>query len=144
MREFRGNLRSEHNRYIECEHHLAWKNLNSNFRKCVTKVYNLNWHHLRTDYQKNPLHLSRVELRDMRIMGLCSDFHMKRSLLDRMQSQLTESKNQYHELSCQRARRSSPGASPSHDFYFGMYEKLRSEYDMLRQSKKESAKPPLR
>ena len=61
MREFRSNLRSEHNRYIECEHHLAWKNLNSNFRKCVTKVYNLNWHHLRTDYQKNPLHLSRVE-----------------------------------------------------------------------------------
>ena len=23
MREFRSNLRSEHNRYIECEHHLA-------------------------------------------------------------------------------------------------------------------------
>ena len=29
------------------------------------------------------------------------------------------------------------GASPSHDFYFGRYEKLRSEYDELRQSKKE-------
>ena len=23
MREFRGNLRVEHNRYVECEHHLA-------------------------------------------------------------------------------------------------------------------------
>ena len=76
-------------------------------------------------------------MRDLRIMGLRSELHMKQSLLDRMQSQLTESKNQYHELSCQLARRSSPSASPPHDFYLGMYEKLRSEYDELRHPKEE-------
>ena len=74
---------------------------------------------------------------DMRIIGLHSELHMKQSLLDRMRSQLTESKNLYHELSCQVARRSSPGASPSYDFYYGMYEKLKIEHDELRHAKKE-------
>lgn len=39
-------------------------------------------------------------MRAMKIMCLRSELHMKQSLMDRMQNQLTESKNQYHELSC--------------------------------------------
>ena len=77
-------------------------------------------------------------MRDMRIMGLCSELHMKQSLLDRMQQQLTESKNQYHELSCQQARKASPSASPRHGIIqYEMYERLRQDHDELRNSKKE-------
>ena len=76
-------------------------------------------------------------MRDMRIMGLRSELHMKQSLLDRMQQQLTESKNQYHELSCQQARKASPSASPTHGIYYEMYERLGHDHDELRNSKKE-------
>ena len=76
-------------------------------------------------------------MKDMRIMGLRSELFMKQSLLDRMQEQLTESKNQCHELSCQMARKSSPSTSPFHGTYYEMYEPVRCEYDELKQSKKE-------
>ena len=55
MREFRSNLRSEHNRYVECEHHLTLKQSQLKLQKVRDEVYNLNWHYLRTDYQRNPL-----------------------------------------------------------------------------------------
>ena len=73
----------------------------------------------------------------MRIMGLRSELFMKQSLLDRMQEQLTESKNQYHEPSCQIARKSSPSASPSHGMHCEMYEQVRREHDELKKSKRE-------
>ena len=76
-------------------------------------------------------------MRDMRMMGLPSELHMKQSLLDRMQQQLTESKDQCHELSCQQARKASPSASPTHGLYYEMYERLRHDHDELRHSKKE-------
>ena len=120
MREFRSDMRSEHNKYVECEHHLA------------LEESQLKLHKVRNEGLQSQLALSANRLseesssseqsgmRDMRIMGLRSELHMKQSLLDRMHHQLTESKNLYHELSCQLARRSSPGASPSHDLCHGM------------------------
>ena len=76
-------------------------------------------------------------MRDMRIMGLRSELHMKQSLLDRMQHQLTESKNQYHELSCQQARRLSPSRSPHEGLQHEMYMQIVRERDSLRVSKAE-------
>ena len=76
-------------------------------------------------------------MRDMRIMGLRSELHMKQSLLDRMQQQLTESKNQYHELSCQQARRSSPSRSPQGGPLYEMYMQAVRERDSLKESKAE-------
>ena len=73
----------------------------------------------------------------MRIMGLRSELHMKQSLLDRMQQQLTESKNQYHELSCQQARRSSPSRSPHGGPLYEMYMQAVRERDSLKESKAE-------
>ena len=70
-------------------------------------------------------------------MGLRSELHMKQSLLDRMQHQLTESKNQYHELSCQQARRSSPSRSPHGGLQHEMYMQVVRERDSLRISKAE-------
>ena len=62
---------------------------------------------------------------------------MKQSLLDRMQHQLTESKNQYHELSCQQARRLSPSRSPHGGLQHEMYMQIVRERDSLRVSKAE-------
>ena len=76
-------------------------------------------------------------MRDMRIMGLRSELHMKQSLLDRMQHQLTESKNQYHELSCQQARRLSPSRSPHEGLQHEMYMQIVRERDSLKVSKAE-------
>ena len=76
-------------------------------------------------------------MRDMRIMGLRSELHMKQSLLDRMQHQLTESKNQYHEPSCQQARRLSPSRSPHGGLQHEMYMQIVRERDSLRVSKAE-------
>ena len=75
--------------------------------------------------------------RDVRIMGLRSELHMKQSLLDRMQQQLTESKNQYHELSCQQARKSSPSGLPSHGLYYEMYNQARRDHDIIKKPKEE-------
>ena len=62
MREFRSNLRSEHNRYIDCEHHLALeesqlrlqKVRNEGLQSQLALSENI-------DYQRNPLHLNRLE-----------------------------------------------------------------------------------
>ena len=136
MREFRSNIRSEHDRYAECEHHLALEE--SQLRLQV--VHNENLHsRLMTSESKLSEESSSESggMRDMRMMGLRSELHMKQSLLDRMQHQLTESKNQYHELSCQQARRSSPSRSQSEELQYGMYMQAVRERDNLKVSKAE-------
>ena len=136
MREFRSNIRSEHDRYAECEHHLALEE--SQLRLQV--VHNENLHsRLMTSESKLSEESSSESggMRDMRIMGLRSELHMKQSLLDRMQHQLTESKNQYHELPCQQARRSSPSRSPNEELQYEMYMQAVRERDNLRVSKAE-------
>ena len=60
-------------------------------------------------------------MRDFRILGLRSELYMKQSLLDRMQHQLTESKNQYYELSCKYARKLSPSRLPHGELQHEMY-----------------------
>ena len=136
MREFRSNIRSEHDRYAECEHHLALEE--SQLRLQV--VHNENLHsRLMTSESKLSEESSSESggMRDMRMMGLRSELHMKQSLLDRMQHQLTESKNQYHELSCQQARRSSPSRSQNEELQYGMYMQAVRERDNLKVSKAE-------
>ena len=136
MKEFRSNIRSEHDRYAECEHHLALEE--SQLRLQV--VHNENLHsRLMTSESKLSEESSSESggMRDMRMMGLRSELHMKQSLLDRMQHQLTESKNQYHELSCQQARRSSPSRSQSEELQYGMYMQAVRERDNLKVSKAE-------
>ena len=136
MREFRSNIRSEHDRYAECEHHLALEE--SQLRLQV--VHNENLHsRLMTSESKLSEESSSESggMRDMRMMGLRSELHMKQSLLDRMQHQLTESKNQYHELSCQQARRSSPSRSQNEELQYGMYMQAVRERDSLKVSKAE-------
>ena len=136
MREFRSNIRSEHDRYAKCEHHLALEE--SQLRLQV--VHNENLHsRLMTSESKLSEESSSESsgMRDMRIMGLRSELHMKQSLLDRMQHQLTESKNQYHELSCQQARRLSPSRSPNGELRQEMYMQAVRERDSLKASKAE-------
>ena len=109
MREFRSDLRSEHNRYIVCEHHLALEE--SQLRLQTVRNEGLQSQLVTSEGRLSEESSSSEQsgMRDMRIMGLRSELHMKQSLLDRMQQQsLTESKNQYHELSCQLARKASP------------------------------------
>ena len=133
MREFRSNIRSEHDRYAECEHHLALEE--SQLR--VQVFHNENLHsRLMTSESKLSEESSSESsgMRDFRIMGLRSELHMKQSLLDRMQHQLTESKNQYHELSCQQARRSSPSRSPNGGLQHEMYMQVVRERDNLKVS----------
>ena len=108
MREFRSDLRSEHNKYVECEHHLALEEPQLRLQKVRNEGLQPQ---LATSEGRLSEESSSSEpsgMRDMKIMGLRSELHMKQSLLDRMQQQLTESKNQYHELSCQQARKASP------------------------------------
>ena len=54
-----------------------------------------------------------------------------------MQQQLTESKNQYHELSCQQARQSSLSDAPSQALYYEMYNQARRDHDIVKKSKEE-------
>lgn len=77
MREFRGDLRSEHNKYVECEHHLALEE--SQLR--LQKVRNEG---LQSQLATSEGRLSEEHppsepsgMRDMRIMGLRSELHMK-------------------------------------------------------------------
>ena len=128
MRELRSDLRSEHNRYSECEHHLALEE--SQLQLQVIRNEGLQSQLATSESRYSEELTSKVSgMRDMRIMELRSELHMKQSLLDRMQQQLTESKNQYHELSCQQARHASPSVSPSHGIYYEMYNQLHSEYE---------------
>ena len=136
MKEFRSNIRSEHDRYAECEHHLALEE--SQLRLQMIHNENLQSRLMTSESKASEESLAESSgMRDMRIMGLRSELHMKQSLLDRMQHQLTESKNQYHELSCQQARRSSPSRSPHGGLQHEMYMQAVRERDSLRESKAE-------
>ena len=136
MKEFRSNIRSEHDRYAECEHHLALEE--SQLRLQMIHNENLQSRLVTSESKVSEESLAESSgMRDMRIMGLRSELHMKQSLLDRMQQQLTESKNQYHELSCQQARRSSPSRSPHGGVLYEMYMQAVRERDNLKESKAE-------
>ena len=136
MKEFRGSIRSEHDRYAECEHHLALEE--SQLRLQMIHNENLQSRLMTSENKASEESLAESSgMRDMRIMGLRSELHMKQSLLDRMQHQLTESKNQYHELSCQQARRLSPSRSPHEGLQHEMYMQIVRESDSLRVSKAE-------
>ena len=136
MKEFRSNIRSEHDRYAECEHHLALEE--SQLRLQMIHNENLQSRLMTSESKASEESLAESSgMRDMRIMGLRSELHMKQSLLDRMQHQLTESKNQYHELSCRQARRSSPSRSPHGGLQHEMYMQAVRERDSLRESKAE-------
>ena len=136
MREFRSDLRSEHNKYAECEHHLALEE--SQLQLQLIRNEGLHSRLMTTESRYSEELISEAGgMRDMRIMGLRSELHMTQSLLDRMQQQLTESKNQYHELSCQQARQSSPSVSPSHGIYYEMYNQARCDYERIKKSKDE-------
>ena len=136
MKEFRGSIRSEHDRYAECEHHLALEE--SQLRLQMIHNENLQSRLMTSENKASEESLAESSgMRDMRIMGLRSELHMKQSLLDRMQHQLTESKNQYHELSCQQARRLSPSRSPHGGLQHEMYMQIVRERDSLRVSKAE-------
>ena len=143
MKEFRSNIRSEHDRYAECEHHLALEE--SQLRLQVIHNESLQSRLAISENKVSEESLAESSgMRDMRIMGLRSELHMKQSLLDRMQQQLTESKNQYHELSCQQARRSSPSRSPHGGPLYEMYMQAVRERDSLKESKAEVDKLYLR
>ena len=134
MREFRSDLRSEHNRYAECEHHLALEE--SQLQLQLIRNEGLHSQLATSESRYSEELTSKASgMRDMRIMELRSELHMKQSLLDRTQQQLTESKNQYHELSCQQARQSSPSVSPSHGIYYEMYNQARCDYERVKKSK---------
>ena len=136
MKEFRGSIRSEHDRYAECEHHLALEE--SQLRLQMIHNENLQSRLMTSENKASEESLAESSgMRDMRIMGLRSELHMKQSLLDRMQHQLTESKNQYHELSCQQARRLSPSRSPHEGPQHEMYMQIVRERDSLKVSKAE-------
>ena len=136
MKEFRGSIRSEHDRYAECEHHLALEE--SQLRLQMIHNENLQSRLMTSENKASEESLAESSgMRDMRIMRLRSELHMKQSLLDRMQHQLTESKNQYHELSCQQARRLSPSRSPHGGLQHEMYMQIVRERDSLRVSKAE-------
>ena len=136
MREFRSDLRSEHDRYAECEHHLALEE--SQLRLQLIRNEGLHSQLMTSESRlSEELSSDASGMRNLRVMGLRSELHMKQSLLDRMQQQLTESKSQYHELSCQQARRSSPSGSPSHGVYYGMYNQARRDHDIIKKSKEE-------
>ena len=136
MKEFRSNIRSEHDRYAECEHHLALEE--SQLRLQMIHNENLQSRLMTSESKASEESLAESSgMRDMRIMGLRSELHMKQSLLDRMQHQLTESKNQYHELSCQQARRLSPSRSPHEGLQHEMYMQIVRERDSLKVSKAE-------
>ena len=134
MREFRSDLRSEHNKYAECEHHLALEEAQLQLQLIRNEGLQSQLMTTESKYSEE-LSSEAGGIRDMRIMGLRSELHMKQSLLDRMQQQLTESKNQYHELSCQQARQSSPSVSPSHGIFYEMYNQARCDYERIKKSK---------
>ena len=93
MRAFRSDLRSERNKYVECAQHLALEESQLRFQKVRNEGLQSQ---LATSEGRLSEESSSSEpngMRDMRIMGLRSELHMKQSLLDRMQQQLTESKN---------------------------------------------------
>ena len=79
MREFRSDLRSEHNRYSECEHHLALEE--SQLQLQVIRNEGLQSQLATSESRYSEELTSKVSgMRDMRIMELRSELHMKQSL----------------------------------------------------------------
>ena len=77
MREFRSNIRSEHDRYAECEHHLACGGIaTSDCNYFAMRAYIHNWWYLRGRLSEE-FSSETSGMRDMRIMGLRSELHMK-------------------------------------------------------------------
>eukprot|EP00435_Cladocopium_sp_Y103_P049810 s1489_g15.t1 len=115
MLEFRSNLRQEQERLADCEHRLALEESqchldrarNESLQLQVATMENRN-----TELVAQGSEASNPGMRDMRVMGLRSELMMQSNLLARTQEQLTESRQQYHEVSCQLARQSSPSTSP--------------------------------
>ena len=137
MKEFRNELRSENDKYEECEHHLAMEEpqLQLQTMRNESLQLQLNTSESRSSDESNT---KAGGMRDMRIMELRSELHMKQNLLDRMQQQLTESKNQYHELTCQQARRPSPSGSPHHsELQHEMYQQAIRDCDRIKKEKAE-------
>eukprot|EP00435_Cladocopium_sp_Y103_P025293 s1635_g6.t1 len=115
MLEFRSNLRHEQERLADCEHRLALEESQSHLDRARNESLQLQ---LSTMESRNAERVaqgsesSNPGMRDMRVMGLRSELMMQQILLSRTQEQLTESRQQYHEVSCQLARQASPSTSP--------------------------------
>ena len=60
MREFRSNLRSRNNRYVECEHHLVLEEFQLRLQKVRNEGLQSQLALSKTDYQKTPPGLIRV------------------------------------------------------------------------------------
>ena len=137
MKEFHSELRSENDKYEECEHHLAMEE--SQLQLQMMRNESLQMQLNTSESRSSDESIAKAGgMRDMRIMELRSELHMKQSLLDRMQQQLTESKNHYHELTCQQARRSSPSRSPHHsELQHEIYQKAIQDYDCIKKEKAE-------
>ena len=135
MRDFRNELRSENDRYEECEHHLAMEESQLQLQQVRNESLQMQLN--TSESRSSDESIAKAGgMRDMRLMELRSELHMKQSLLDRTQQQLTESKNQYHELACQQARRSSPSQSPHHaEFQLEMYQKTAQECERVKKEK---------
>ena len=135
MRDFRNELRSENDRYEECEHHLAIEESQLQLQQVRNESLQMQLNTSESRSSDESI-VKAGGMRDMRLMELRSELHMKQSLLDRMQQQLTESKNQYHELACQQARRSSPSRSPLHtELQLEMYQKTAQECERVKKEK---------
>ena len=135
MKDFRNELRSENDRYEECEHHLAMEESQLQLQQVRNESLQMQLN--TSESRSSDESIAKAGgMRDMRLMELRSELHMKQSLLDRMQQQLTESKNQYHELTCQQARRSSPSRSPHHsELHMEMYQKAIQDCDRMTKEK---------
>ena len=82
-KEFRSYIRSEHDRYAECEHHLALEE--SQLRLQIIHNENLQSRLMTSESKASEEFLAESSgIRDTRIMGLRSELHMKQSLLDRI------------------------------------------------------------
>ena len=135
MRDFRNELRSENDRYEECEHHLAIEESQLQLQQVRNESLQMQLNTSESRSSDESI-VKAGGMRDMRLMELRSELHMKQSLLDRTQQQLTESKNQYHELACQQARRSSPSRSPHHtELQLEMYQKIAQECERVKKEK---------
>ena len=137
MKDFHAELRSENDRYEECEHRLAREESQPQLQTMRNESLQLQLN--TSESRSSDESITKAGgMRDMRIMELRSELHMKQSLLDRMQQQLTESKNQYHELSCQQARRSSPSRSPHYSgLQHEMYQQAIQDRDRIEKEKTE-------
>ena len=139
MREFRSDLRSEHNRYIVCEHHLALEE--SQLRLQTVRNEGLQSQLVTSEGRLSEESSSSEQsgMRDMRIMGLRSELHMKQSHIRSHATTITD----WIEESISRtflstsSKSISYSASPTHGVYYEMYERPQHDHDELRKSTKE-------